>query len=108
MNQFSFEFRMQRIKHLRIVRVFRATIIVLVAAMGLSVSVPARAQEEKLTGWERSIVTIEISRKQYDYYQPWSKRTRRFQKIGTVIGDHQILTTADELFDRTLVRLQKG
>ena len=24
------------------------------------------------------------------------------------MGDHQVLTTADEMFDRTLVRLQKG
>ena len=60
------------------------------------------------TAWEHSVVTVEIARKQYDYYQPWSKRTQRLQKTGIVVGDHQILTTADELFDRTLVRLQKG
>jgi len=59
-------------------------------------------------GWERSIVTVEVARKQYDYYQPWSKRTRKTQKTGTVIGERQILTTADEMFERTLVRLQKG
>ena len=35
-------------------------------------------------------------------YQGW-----QVQKIGTVIADHQILTTADEMFDRTMVRLQK-
>jgi hypothetical protein len=58
--------------------------------------------------WSRSIVTIEVNRKQYDYYQPWTKRTRRVQKAGTVIGDKQILTTADEMYERTLVRLQKG
>src|ERR1043165_9352434 len=86
----------------------RSLYALLIALVTLTFAVQARAQEEKLAGWERSIVTIEISRKQYDYYQPWSKRTRRFQKIGTVIGDHQILTTADELFDRTLIRLQKG
>jgi len=57
--------------------------------------------------WESSVVTLEIARKQYDYYQPWSKPTKRLQKIGTVIGTRQILTTADEMFDRTLVRLQK-
>src|ERR1041385_2856299 len=82
--------------------------VLLIALIALAFSITAYAQEEKLAGWERSVVTIEVSRKQYDYYQPWSKRTRRFQKIGTVIGDHQILTTADELYDRTLLRLQKG
>ena len=89
-------------------RIFRPLLIPLIVGMALTFSERVRAQEEKLAGWERSIVTIEVSRKQYDYYQPWSKRTRRFQKIGTVIGDKQILTTADELFDRTLIRLQKG
>ena len=89
----------------------RAALALLAATMALALSVPAQAQEEKkaeLAGWERSVVTIEVARKQYDYYQPWTKRTRRFQKIGTVFGDHQILTTADELFDRTLIRVQKG
>ena len=60
------------------------------------------------SAWERSIVTIEIAKKQYDYYQPWSRRTSRLQKQGLVIGDHQILTTADQLNDRTFVRFQKG
>jgi hypothetical protein len=58
--------------------------------------------------WQQSIVTIEVNRKQYDYYQPWTKRTRRLQKAGTVIADKQILTTADEMYDRTLIRLQKN
>jgi hypothetical protein len=108
MNQFSFRLRTWPFDLRRVIGVFRPALIVLLAAMALTFSMSASAQEEKLTGWERSIVTIEVSRKQYDYYQPWSKRTRRFQKIGTVIGDRQILTTADELFDRTLIRLQKG
>jgi hypothetical protein len=58
--------------------------------------------------WERSIVTIEVTRQQYDYYQPWSKRPKRQQKVGVVVGERQILSTADEMFDRTLVRIQKG
>ena len=58
--------------------------------------------------WQESIVTLEVARKQYDYYQPWSIRPSQVQKTGVVIGERQILTTADELFDRTLVRLQKG
>src|SRR5689334_22848857 len=59
------------------------------------------------SAWEQSIVTLEVARKKYDYYQPWSKPTRQVQKIGTVLPGHQILTTANDMFDRTLVRLQK-
>jgi hypothetical protein len=66
------------------------------------------AHANGVSPWERSVVNIEVARKQYDYYQPWSKRTRRLQKAGIVVGEHEILTTADEMFDRTLVRLQKG
>ena len=61
-----------------------------------------------LAKWEHSIVTLEVARKKYDYYQPWSRRTSQVQKTGLVLGDHQILTTAEEMFDRTLVRLQKN
>src|SRR3974390_2854849 len=60
------------------------------------------------TAWEHSIVTIEVARKKYDYYQPWTRRTSQIQKTGLVLGEHHILTTADEMFDRTLVRLQKN
>lgn len=68
------------------------------------------AQDRKRTQpspWEHSVVSVEVSRKQYDYYQPWTRKTARVQKTGLVLADHLILTTADELFDRTLVRLQK-
>ena len=51
---------------------------------------------------------VEVARKQFDYYQPWSRRTVRSQKTGLVLNDHEILTSADEMFDRTLVRLQKN
>src|SRR3954469_3035635 len=68
------------------------------------------AEPEKLgsSAWDQSVVSIEAARKQYDYYQPWSKNTRRLQKTGIIVGERQILTTADELFNRTLIRLQKG
>ena len=58
--------------------------------------------------WERAVVTIEVTRKQYDYLQPWSRRVDQLQKIGTIIGDREILTTADNFSSHTLVRLQKG
>jgi len=58
--------------------------------------------------WERAIVSVEINRKQYDYFQPWTKRVQTLTKAGLVIGPREILTTADDLDDRTLVRAQKG
>ena len=58
--------------------------------------------------WEKSVVKVEVSRNRYDYYQPWNRRTDRALKIGLVVGDRQILTTSQDLSDRTLVRLQKG
>jgi hypothetical protein len=72
---------------------------------------PAAARAEKVSAasaWTQSIVTLEVAGKQYDYLQPWSSRERKLQKTGLVISDHEILTTADQMFDRTLVRLQKG
>jgi len=72
------------------------------------ISAGLAGESSQPAGWTKSIVTIEVNRKQYDYYQPWTKRTRRVQKVGTVVGDKQILTSADEIYDRTLVRLQKG
>ena len=58
--------------------------------------------------WERAVVTIEVTRKQYDYLQPWTRRVDQIQKNGTIIGDREILTTADYFPNHTLVRLQKG
>jgi len=63
MNQFPFKLTAWLFDDRRVSRVFRLALIVLVAAMALSFSLSTNAQEEKLTGWERSIVTIEISRK---------------------------------------------
>ncbi|MGV3774639.1 MAG: PDZ domain-containing protein [Verrucomicrobiales bacterium] len=69
-----------------------------------------RAAEEKAPApiWEQALVTIEANRKQYDYHQPWSRQVGQVQKMGTIIGDNQILTTADFLANVTLIRLQKG
>ena len=83
-----------------------------VGSLSLAIfSLSARAATPKRTGpsvWERSLVRIEVTRQQYDYYQPWAKRPARQLKTGLAVGERQILTTADGLFDRTLVRLQKG
>lgn len=87
------------------------SVLVLVLCLGLLSAGNLTASNNKpapLSSWEHSIVTVEVARKQYDYYQPWSKRTHKTQKTGTVIGEREILTTADEMFNRTLVRLQKS
>src|SRR5258708_14320552 len=69
----------------------------------------AREMASKAAGdWEREIVSVEINRKQYDYFQPWTKRVQTVVKTGIVIGPREILTTADSLDDRTLVRVQRG
>src|SRR5438874_8094750 len=88
---------------------FRRLLFLLSAILLVTPSAPAAPSKKSAeSSWEHSIVTIEVARKQYDYYQPWSKQMRKLQKVGTVVNDHQILTTADHMSDRTLVRLQKG
>jgi hypothetical protein len=91
---------------------WKAPVLGLSALMVLASLCPERvvAQEKRngISEWENSVVTLEVARKQYDYFQPWSKRTRRLMKTGIVVGERSILTTADEVYDRTLVRLQKG
>lgn len=57
--------------------------------------------------WEQSLVRIEVSRKAYHYFRPWETSSRSTSKVGVVIRDHQILSTADGLSERTLVRIQK-
>ena len=58
--------------------------------------------------WEHAVVTIEVTRKQFDYLQPWNRRVDQVQKIGTIIGDREIITSADFFSNHTLVRIQKG
>lgn len=72
--------------------------------------VPAFAglSQTATSSWEKSVVRVEASRKSYDYYQPWNRRNEMIQKVGLVVGKNEILTTADDLSDATLVRMQKG
>src|SRR5207247_1894547 len=46
----------------------------------------SRAGEEPRSidpsAWEHSIVLLDVTRKQYDYLQPWTKRMKSAQKIG--------------------------
>ena len=89
--------------------VVAARLLLAALLLGAGTAAPAQnARHNDRSAWEHSIVTLEVARKQYDYYQPWAQGTRRVQKAGLVVGPKEILTTADELFDRTLVRIQKG
>lgn len=65
-------------------------------------------QDQDTSRWERSVVTLDATRKEYEYLQPWSKRLRTSQKHGLVLAGREILTTAENLYDRTLVRVQKS
>jgi hypothetical protein len=78
-------------------------------ALGGPLTIPAQqTAPPQAAAWERSLVVLDVTRKSYDYFQPWNRRQAGSQKTGVVIGEHHILTTADELYDATLVRLQKG
>jgi PDZ domain len=82
----------------------RITLLLLVASItGLA----QNGQRLPATDWEKSIVRVEVSRKLYDYYQPWNQRTDRSMKTGLVVGEREILTTCQDMSDRTLVRVQK-
>jgi hypothetical protein len=77
--------------------------------LALFASCGVMAQDQKISSaqWEKSIVRVEVSRKVYDYYQPWNRRTDRSMKMGLVVGERQILTTCQDMSDYTLVRVQK-
>jgi len=68
---------------------------------------PSSNKQISSAEWEKSIVRIEVSRKIYDYYQPWNRRNDRSMKSGLVIGERQILTTCQDMSDHTLIRIQK-
>src|SRR5687767_11860405 len=74
----------------------------------LTATVIAPAAEKKRPDMDNSVVQIEVSRRQYDYVQPWTRKVDQLQKVGTIVGSREILTTAEFLADLTLLRLQKG
>ena len=55
---------------------------------------------------ETSLVEIEVTKKAYDYRTPWITRNEQVRKNGILIGQNQILTTADGLSDQYLCRIQ--
>jgi hypothetical protein len=67
-----------------------------------------RASAQQPAKWDASVVTVEATRKLYDYFQPWQRRSRTVQKFALVTGPRELLTTAEELNDLTVLRLQKN
>ncbi len=84
---------------------FLLTVLVLIAPLS---ALAESASTKPSFAWEKSVVKIEVARKSYDYYQPWNRRNERAAKTGLVVGDRQILATAQDLSDQTLVRFQKN
>ena len=68
---------------------------------------PAWSAGGDLRRWEHATVNLELTRKQYDYLQPWSRRAQTVLKAGVVVGPRQLLTTAADLADRTVIRAQR-
>ena len=78
------------------------------ALLAFVVLLAPRATAAPASEWENSLVYLEVTRKAYEVFQPWTPKARTVQKNGLVIGAREILTTAEELSDRTLIRVQKG
>lgn len=76
----------------------------LIAALLLSPS----AEAAEKTAWEKSIISVEVTRRTYDYIQPWVRDTSTSVKVATYLGDNLFLTTAKSLNDVALIRLQKN
>jgi hypothetical protein len=57
--------------------------------------------------WENAVIRIVVAAKEYSYVQPWAVAERNVEKVGVVLPDHLIITTADGLNDQTDLRLQK-
>ena len=55
-----------------------------------------------------AVVEIEITKKTYDYRMPWVSRNEQTHKNGILIGQNQILTTADGFSGQYLCRITKG
>src|SRR5215471_9167807 len=85
-----------------------AGLLPLLAAVGWLVSVASAWAAPDHSPWENSLITIEVTHNVYDFLQPWSLHTEEHRKTGVVVGPRQVLTTADHMASRTLVRAQKG
>lgn len=76
-------------------------------AFGLVVAFGSVAADDS-SDWTESIVSIQSSRVQYNFYQPWYSTVRRAVKNGVVVDGRRIITTADWMQNTTLVRVQRA
>ena len=80
----------------------------LLAAALLPFSFPALGADNGQSAGKDSIVRFDGTRNDHNFRVPWDKRPQTVSKLGAVIDDNEILTTARGLANHTLVRLQKG
>ncbi|MEE2946984.1 MAG: hypothetical protein VX392_01575 [Verrucomicrobiota bacterium] len=80
---------------------------ILTAAL-LTFSLPAIGADKDQSAWEDSIVRFDVTRNDHNFRVPWDKRPQTVSKLGAVIDNNEVLTTAQGLANHTLVRLQKG
>jgi len=78
-----------------------------VFALHLHAAPESKSASADSFSWDNSIIHIEVTSKEYSYVQPWSRTERKAFKSGVVISNHQIITTAEDLADQTLIRLKK-
>src|SRR5438105_2185383 len=97
---------LEKLRHRKGPPVMRRAFLIFLSAILFGAT--ALAAGKSAFDFEASVVQIEITRKQFDYMQPWTRQVGQVTKFGAFIGSHEILTSAEFLHDLTLLRLQKG
>lgn len=85
----------------------RNSFVISLAAAAMAMLSVGCVREAGRDAWEKSVVSIRATRYKYDYSQPWVRETVNTDKVGVVIDDQTILTTAEHLSDRTLVTVRR-
>ena len=83
-------------------------ILTAVLSCWLLCSISLQAEADTSFRAEASLVEIEVTKTTYDYKIPWVIRNSQTRKNGIILGERQILTTADGLSGHTLCRIRKG
>lgn len=84
-------------------------LLILLACLPLPAWAAKKSASDDSAGfdWENALIHIEVTSKDYNYLQPWARSEQKVQKSGVVVDGHLIITTAEDLADQTLIRLQK-
>ncbi len=67
----------------------------------------APSSSRLVAGFEKKIVTVEVTGTAYDFFQPWSRSVKSIQKTGVALRPGELLATAEGFPDHTQIRLQK-